>query len=74
MLLAKVRQRIFQRQNPGVGLMPSLAGSRLKAEQVVDTYLRVIRVCGMIGVLTRHGNGGRVDVVGSLCVPRIDVF
>jgi len=54
--------------------MPSLAGSRLKAEQVVDTYLRVIRVCGMIGVLTRHGNGGRVDVVGSLCVPRIDVF
>jgi len=54
--------------------MPSLTGSAFRPEQVAETYLRVTRVCRMIGVLTRHGNGGRIDVVGSLCVPRIDVF
>lgn len=74
MLWTKVRQPVSPPQNPRVGLMPSLAGSPSKSEHGVDSYLRVIRVCGMIGVLTRLGDGGRVDVVGSLCVPRIDVF
>lgn len=64
----------FPTAEPRCRAYASLAGSPSKSEHGVDSYLRVIRVCGMIGVLTRLGDGGRVDVVGSLCVPRIDVF